>query len=439
MFGKLSMVGALALLGLAACSANTGSGGVANSGGEGGSAGPVGGSSAGGQPGSGGDDVLFPTGSGPGAGGGSSSCFSGPDDDSDLDGFTPTQGDCNDCDPNVNPAAVEVPTDMGAGGNGPGVPADEDCDGKIDDEDEDLQPCDSGLAVDAGPMDGARALDLCKQAVGVKDWGVIEAHWVMADGSPPPGGNANFELGHGILSAFGPNVNVQRGERMLAVSSGAARQPTDPGYQNVSGFSKGYGCTHPQGFPKESPSCGVAATGSCYDSTGLELLVRAPSNAHGFSFNFNFYTYEWPGYVCSTFNDFFTAILMPFPAGQTDGNITFDNYGNPVSVNNAFVEACGCSSGPPCVAGGKTFDCSLGNQYLMGTGFGSDLAFGQEHGSTYWLVTQAPIDPGSVFTIRLVAYDSGDGVLDSTALVDNFEWLAQPGTTIGTKPIPDPK
>lgn len=444
MLGRLSWVGVIALAGLAACSANSNSGGIGGAGGAGGQAGSAGsgnGTGGGGGAQTTGDGGLFETGPS-GAGGGTPNCSSGPDDDNDLDGFTPSQGDCNDCDPNVNPAAVEVLTAMsGGGGTGGGAaaPADEDCDGKIDDEDEDLLPCDDNLAVDAGPMDGARAIDLCKQAAGVKDWGVLEAHWVMADGSPPPAGNVNFELGHGILSGFGPNVNVQRGARMLGVSSGSARQPTDPGYQSVNGFSKGYSCTHPQGFPKESPTCGVAVTGGCYDSTGLELLVRAPSNAHGFSFNFNFFTFEWPGYVCSTFNDFFTALLMPFPAGQTDGNITFDNLGNPVSVNNAFVEVCGCAGGPPCTAGGKTFDCSLGTSGLIGTGFGSDLAFGQDHGSTSWLVTQAPVDPGSVFTIRFVAYDSGDGVLDSTSLVDNFQWLAEPGTQVGTTPIPDPK
>ena len=443
MLGKLSWVGVFAVAGLVACSANSNNSGGTNggAGGAGGQGGPGGATAgAGGAQTTGDAGGLFETGP-TGAGGGVSNCSSGENDDQDLDGFTPAQGDCNDCDANVNPAAIEVLTDMGGGGTGggPSGPSDEDCDGLLDDMDPDLDACDDNLPIDGGPMDGAKAIDLCKVAAGVKEWGVIEAHYVMADGSPPPGGNANFELGHGILSAFGPNVNVQRGARMLAVSSGTARQPTDPGYQSVGGFSKGYSCTHPQGFPKESPSCGVAVTGGCYDSTGLELLIRAPSNANGFKFDFNFYTYEWPGYVCSTFNDFFTAVLMPFPAGQTDGNITFDNFGNPVSVNNAFVESCGCASGPPCLAGGKTFDCSLGTDGLLGTGFGDDFGGGYYHGSTSWLATQAPVTPGSVFTIRFVAYDSGDGVLDSTSLVDNFEWLAEAGTTVGTKPIEDPK
>src|SRR5262249_9691270 len=158
--------------------------------------------------------------------------------------------------------------------------------------------------------------DICKAASGPQSWGLIQASWVLADGAPPPA-NMNFDLGHGILSAFGPNVNVQKGQSMLGVSSGTARQPSDVGYQPVSGFSKGYNCNHPMGFPKESPTCGVAVTGGCFDSTGLEIKLRAPTNAHGFSFNFNFFTYEWPGWVCTQYNDFFTAILSPVPAGQT--------------------------------------------------------------------------------------------------------------------------
>src|SRR5262245_23526704 len=49
-----------------------------------------------------------------GVGGGPINCTpGGPNDDVDMDGWTPAQGDCDDCDPNVNPNAVEVPTPQG--------------------------------------------------------------------------------------------------------------------------------------------------------------------------------------------------------------------------------------------------------------------------------------------------------------------------------------
>ncbi|MBM4375247.1 MAG: choice-of-anchor L domain-containing protein [Deltaproteobacteria bacterium] len=375
-----------------------------------------------------------------GGNGGSDSgkfCDSGENDDADKDGFTPKQGDCNDCDANVNPNAVEViGGDDGGGGAGGYVPSDENCDGQVD---EAPMPCDGGLALDSmDAMDEARAIGLCKQSKGPNDWGVVSAQWTNLDQTPPPA-SPNYALGHGILTAFGPNVKVQEGVKMLALSSGTARQPTDPGYQSVSGFSKGYSTPQPIGqFPKESAACPNATTGKANDGASVTLKLRTPSNAQGFRFNFNFFTYEWPVFVCSTFNDFFVAMLDPVPMGLVDGNISFDKNGDPVSVNNAFLEVCGCSGGPPCTAGGKQFTCPLGNAGLVGTGFGADLAF-SDHASSGWLETQAPVLPNTEITLQFAVSDSGDGVLDTSVLVDNFRWLAEPGTTVSTNVVPDPK
>ena len=376
----------------------------------------------------------------PGEGGGTpvDTCDASPDEDKDKDGISINQGDCNDCDPNVNPNAIEVIVDPNNGGGGAGgtqEPADEDCDGDID---EDPEVCDSMIAINTmDPLDVARAVGLCKMAANPSDSGVQSAQWVAIDGSPAPA-DQNFHFGHGVLTGFGPNVTVQEGSAMFAVSSGTARQPNDPDYQDVGGFDKGYSMNHPQGFPKESPACPNVTTGQPHDGTAVEITIKVPSNAYGFSFNFDFYTYEWPGYVCSTYNDFFVAILDPIPMGQMDGNISFDQLNNPVSVNNAFLEVCGCTGGPPCSAGGKSFTCALGNTELVGNGFGLDTGY-TDHGATSWLMTAAPADPNSIIKIRWATYDSGDGVLDSTTLIDNWKWVAKPGTKVGTEPVPDPK
>jgi len=408
-----------------------GDGGAAGAGGSGGTGGAAQSSSTGD-----GGDISFDAGQGTGGDGGEGGVIidctpKGPDDDVDGDSFTPNEGDCNDCDKNRNPNAVEVPTEPGK------EPFDENCDGNIDEPPP--PPCDDGLAIASmDPMDGAKAVELCKVSNSALEWGVVSAHWVMADGSPPPAGKeVTFHLGHGILSGFGPNVTMRRGARMLELSSGTARQPTDPSYAPVSGFSKSYTGAHPQGFPKESPACPGTTTGTPNDPTGLEIRIRPPSNAKGFSFDFNFYTYEWPGYICSQYNDFFVALLSPIPAGQPDGNVSYDSQGNPVSVNNAFLEVCGCPGNPPspCMAGGKTFQCALGNIDLIGTGFGFD-SDGADHGSTGWLRTKAPVTSNDLITIRWAVYDSGDGILDTSTLIDNWQWIAKAGTTVGTAPIP---
>lgn len=414
------MTGAL----VAACGSASNGGGnndpLFGSGGSGGNAG----SATGGGPTGGGTGGLLNIDSGQGGSGNTGGgCSSGADEDKDVDGFTVTDGDCNDCDVNVNPGAYDVAANS----------VDEDCNGTPDDA---AAACDSVITdvADNDPMHGAFALGLCQQATAAdKKWGVLEAKWVAADGSPLDPAHDN---GHGLLNAFGPNVNVQEGTRMLGVSSGTARQPTDPGYMSVGGYTTPVASPCPPGFPIESPSCGSAVSGTiANDPAGIELRIRVPSNAKSFSFNFNFYSYEWPGYVCTTFNDFFVALLNPSTNANPPqyGNISFDTQGNPVSVNNAFMEACDPAIGNT-NPGGKNFPCTLGVNILVGTGFDTS------HAATGWLETSSAITPGSEMTIRFAAWDAGDHILDSTALVDNFKWSADEGSnTPVTKPVPVPK
>jgi hypothetical protein len=423
---------------LAACSANS-PGNQFNQGGNGGVPSVSSATSSTTTSGANGEGGAVFLDAGPGAGGGSGGAAptctpGGKDDDVDNDGFTPNEGDCDDCDPFSNPNALEVVATDGSKAK------DENCDGTID-EVTPATTCDQGLDVeDLDPMTVPKAVELCKLSTGPKDWGVVSATWVLADGSPPdPANLVNFHLGHGFLSYFGANVKVRAGERMLGLSSGSARNLDDPGYQSVSGFDKLYEGNQPMGFPKESPTCPGTTTGEPHDPTGVEVKIRVPSNAHGFSFDFDFFTFEWPGFICNKYNDFFVALLSPTPAGQLDGNISFDSLGNPVSVNNAFLEICGCEGNPPnaCVAGGKSFTCSHGDTDLIGTGFGFDTdTNNQDHGSTGWLQTTAPVEPGKDISLRWAVYDSGDGSLDTTTLIDNWKWLATPGITVGTNPVP---
>jgi hypothetical protein len=59
----------------------------------------------------------------------------------------------------------------------------------------------------------------------------------------------------------------------------------------------------------------------------------------------------------------------------------------------------------------------------------------QGSASTSWLVTTAPVTPGGEITLLFSAWDSGDGVLDSTVLIDNFKFDVDE-TSTGTTPIP---
>jgi hypothetical protein len=348
--------------------------------------------------------------------------FKEPSGDHDGDGFTVADGDCNDCSGAMNPGAQDFA----------GNTVDEDCDGVGDNN---PTACDGALSVASNlALDGAKALGLCKMAT-AKSWGLISAQYVTADGQPLD--NYDLEgIGHGLLKGFGPNVNPQEGKALLALSSGTARQPNDPGYQSVSGHNKNYETDAPPGYPKESPACPNVTTGTPHDSAGLLVKIKSPTNAKSLKFNLNFYTYEWPGYICSQFNDFFVAMMTPIPKGQADGNISFDTKNNLISVNAGFLEVCGCASGPPCQTTGAPSSCKLGNMQLKDTGFDEG---GFSSAATGWLATTSAIQqPGAPISLLFAVWDSGDGVLDSTILLDNFTFDVDAAVT-GTAPVEVPK
>jgi hypothetical protein len=416
MLKYLSWFGLGAVAIAAACSSNGGNDTMFQSGGTGASAGSgaqgTGGSGAIGSGGSGGSILIdAPSGSGGSTGGTTGSCASGADEDKDQDGWSKNQGDCNDCDTKVNPGAIDV-LNTADGGS---VWGDEDCDGTPGSSGQ--TTCDQGLPLDyMDPLNAAKAIELCKTTGPTdKTYGLIEAKWTRADGAAySPGYNA------GIQPSFGPNVNTQAGSSMLAISSGHARVPGQP---NACGLltcmTSGAG-TPPAGFPQDSPSCQQSP--NINDDIALEVRLRAPTNATGYRFKFRFYSFEYPEWVCTSFNDQFIALVNPAPTGAINGNISFDTQNNPVSVNVAFFDVC-----PGCPAG--TAD-------LTGTGF--DVW--NDAGATVWLQTQAPVTGGEEISIRFAIWDTGDAAYDSTALIDAFEWIADSGSVdIGTTPVPVPQ
>ncbi len=107
-------------------------------------------------------------------------------------------------------------------------------------------------------------------------------------------------------------------------------------------------------------------------------------------------------------------------------------------MNAGFLEACD----PQTASSGTNFACALGYNQLLGTGFDEQTS-GIDPGArgsaaTGWLQTSAPVeDPGGEIELFFVTWDAGDCVLDSTTLIDDFQWsLAD--TPTGTEPVPMP-
>lgn len=410
-----------------ACSGANTAGGTSGDPGSGGNEGTGGGNADGGgvqgDGGSSSESTIAVTVGSSSTGSGANTCDSAGDEDRDQDGITKDGGDCNDCDANVNPNAIEVViTEIDPETGEVPEAADEDCDGTVDNTP--AQACDGDLALATGnPTDAARAIDLCQGAPAQGGWGVVSARWTRpAGGSWADNPGAGSKIG--VLENFGPNVLPFASSRLLGMSSGLARLPGQDGACTSQSCQVGGSGQAPPGYPASVPGCDGGPSTPIYDDVALELRLRAPSNATGFSFDFKFYSFEYPEWVCDRYNDQFAVIMDPAPPGAQNGNISFDAAGNPVSVNIGFFDVCQ--------------GCAAGTDELVGTGFDS-LASPGDAGGTSWLRTTAPVVPGSEFTLRLVIWDTGDANLDSTAVIDNFRWIANGGTVVvETGEVPGP-
>jgi hypothetical protein len=386
-------------------------------------------------------------------------------DDPDGDGFTAAQGDCcqttSECgSPElVNPGAYDVP----------GNNVDDDCDGKID---EDAGACDTGLASNSSSaMDYAKAIELCQTTtMADKSWGVIDAKFVLADGTGTPD-----PAQHSIRPAFGATT-VSAGQSFAVLSTGqaAATGQTNPSFVafqdgsemlTMSDYPADWYAAHSSMLPN-APGCPSPDTifgpSTANDPVMLELTIRVPTNAKSFTMGVNFMSSEYPEWVCSPYNDFFVVLLDSTyngtPSNPMDKNLaTYTSPSNqvyPVGVNLAYGDTGlfqQCKNGPTgCTSmatAGNITTCK-GNNELVGTGMdplnpagigggGTEPGYcganNQVGGGTGWLQTSGNVVGGEVMKLRIALWDTGDDVLDSIAIIDNFQWqlgASTPGTVI---------
>lgn len=415
--------------------------------------------------------------------------------DADGDGFTPCENDCCDVPGDgclepakVNPGAFDFDGNL----------LDDDCDGQIDNP-KPTDCSDSILISNVTSDELAHAMDLC-QFIEENDtrWGVLNTALYRADGTGSP---VNLQVG--VLDSFGFNVQPSQNLTLVDLSTGTARDQDndadDTGYVYPDSCLSGstvVNCFQDETNEVSAPSAYLDAHGgqletsancpagetTVNDSVMLELTIKTPTNAEGFSFSSKFYSSEYPEYLCTQWNDFFLALLdsaHPDVLAVEDGNIAFDEGNNPVSVNNAFFTVCEpiqcrttctntcsypgdglcddgatgadynvCDYGTDCADCGvrpacpgdmtcnattglcetSLGSCPAGTSELEGTGYPVDNA-----GATRWLKTTSPVIPGEIITLRFYIWDTGDHLWDSSVLLDNFTWLIDP-TSIETKP-----
>jgi hypothetical protein len=331
----------------------------------------------------------------------------------------------------------------------PGNNCDDDGDGTVDNP----PTCDDGLSENGSAEDFAKAMGIC--ATADKDgYGLVSAKFTRGSGAGSPQGDQ-----HGILPKFGNVIKPREGARIGVLSTGYAQEYNGAagrrfGGENLAGdeSSKAWGTTGdlPSGFPKAASGCDQAT--DVHDVISLELTLKAPKNASGVKFDLNFFSSEWPAYICSKFNDGFIAYLSAkgFNSGKPD-NMSFDSKKNPISVNNGFFDRCTPNVDTGCAPDAKlnTSQCPGGVNELRGTGYGVDGKWCELYtlvggaggnkvstngGATGWLSSSAPVAAGEEFTLELIIWDTGDGVLDSSILLDNFKWAEGEVTVITDRP-----
>lgn len=336
----------------------------------------------------------------------------------------------------------------------PGNNCDDDDDGKVDNP-----PSCDGTVTGNAAEDLAKAMGVCTKA-DTDGYGLVKATVTRGfNNTQTPSPDQ-----HSVMSKFGDVVKPREGGKLTVLSTGYAQEYNGGnnapfGGQEASGFSvKSYGKdwkakgSLPPDFPKAANGCDQAK--EVFDVVDVKLEMKAPKGAAGVKFDFDFFSGEWPAYICSRFNDGFIAYLSSpgFNNGKAD-NISFDSQKNPVSVNNGFFDRCtanvptGCAKNPltgvPMAKPG-TSTCPAGAGELGGTGFGIVRDWCEVYGSagkpsvnggsTGWLTSQAPIKDGENFTIEFIIWDTGDGIFDSSVLLDNFSYVAGEVTTGTVRP-----
>jgi hypothetical protein len=344
---------------------------------------------------------------------------------------TGTFGDGTDNSSGTSASTTGVCAPNKANAEIPGNGCDDDADGTVDN----VVTCDSALAGDGSPEDFARSMGIC-QTSAANGYGLVSAVFTRGHGRT----DAPKAQQHGILPKFGNVLRPREGQQLGVLSTGFAQEfDGSPGAQfgsdssGVDWFNSrnnpGNG-TAPPGYPKPASGCPIAS--EVNDVIDLRLQLKAPANATGIKFDFNFHSGEWPVFICSQFNDGFIAYLSStaFNGGSPE-NISFDAKNNPVSVNNGFFDRCTAGAQTGCDPRAKPgiSTCPGGPGELAGTGFGTTGQFcpgggtSSSGGATGWLSSQAPVAAGETFTLDLMIWDTGDGELDSSVLLDNFQWV----------------
>ena len=229
----------------------------------------------------------------------------------------------------------------------------------------------------------------------------------------------------------------REGDKILILSSGIAADLLTPGLfasSDVNGTVDN-GADLPAPMSSTSVSAtedcadnpALAGTGDCsntiedqwnqgsgaYDYNELRMNVVVPANTTGFSYDLAMFSTEYPDYYQTTFNDMYVAWLE---SEAWTGNISFDEMGNPISLNAGFLDYKDAPNPYDCPAPCNAPE--LAGTAMMG------------HAGTKWLTTSAPVTPGETIELIFGVFDLSDPILDTIVILDNWLWNCDGGPPV---------
>jgi hypothetical protein len=152
-----------------------------------------------------------------------------------------------------------------------------------------------------------------------------------------------------------------------------------------------------------------------FDVTVLNVDLLVQPGANCLTFDFKFFSEEFPEWVGTSFNDAFIAELDASTwttSGSTitaPNNFAFDPVGNVISIN-----AAGVTSMNPANAAGTTYD-----------------------GATPLLSASTQVTPGA-HVLYLSIFDQGDQIFDSAVFLDNLRVGFVPNPAVNCRPGAQP-
>jgi hypothetical protein len=210
-----------------------------------------------------------------------------------------------------------------------------------------------------------------------------------------------------VVSKWGVSNLPRAGSNLVVLSTGVAADSSMPGFVSPVGGTNFLG-TSADPFPSGtfSPAGCDTPDGNVHDLTILRVQVRVPAGATALKFDYNFFSSEYPEWLCNAFNDRFVTHMQ---STAHTGNIAFDGSGNAISVNKAAFRVC--------------TGCADGDAGLNGTGMDVGEGDPSDGAGTGWLTAVAPVQAGELVTLQFAIMDDGDGTDDSVVLLDNFSWV----------------